>query len=202
MTGPAAPEPRDALTLRITDDERARAASVVDAAVADGRLTWTEHAERYEHIWAARTRAELLPTIADLGLPEPAPARQRVVSVFSKVTRAPAITSGQLHARAVFGAVILDLSGMRPGEELHVRASSCFGKVAIRVPDDATVSDDGGVLLGKRAIRARTPRPDGPVVRITGLSAFGNLKVYRAGDGEWDLPDLGHGHHHLHRHYR
>jgi hypothetical protein len=198
-------EPQDGLQLRVTDDERAAAASVADAAVADGRLTWTEHAERYEQIWAARTRAELAPTIADLGRPEPVevPRPQRVLAVFSKVNRTPSVGSGHLHARALFGAVILDLTGMRPGDEVHVRASSWFGKVAIRVADDATVTDDGTVLLGKRAIRGPGGGPaGGPVVRITGRSAFGNLKVFRTSDGEWgpEFPHVPPGARHLHLH--
>ncbi|MFD1045695.1 DUF1707 domain-containing protein, partial [Kibdelosporangium lantanae] len=38
--------------LRLSDDERWAATRVLDNAVADGRITWQEHAERSEQVWA------------------------------------------------------------------------------------------------------------------------------------------------------
>jgi hypothetical protein len=172
-------EPKDAVTLRISDTDRARAASVVDAAVADGRLTWTEHHERTAAIWSARTGAELAPTVADLPVAAPAVPAKHITSVFSKICRAPVPDARPLRVRAVFGAVVLDLTGLRRGEHLTVHASSFCGKVQLVVGPDATVLDDGGVLLGKRAAAGRSPVPDGPVIHLSGLSAFGNLKIFR-----------------------
>ncbi|HET9143660.1 DUF1707 domain-containing protein [Actinophytocola sp.] len=172
-------EPNDALTLRVSDTERARAAAVVDAAVADGRLTWTEHHERTAAIWSARTRAELVPAVADLPVPVPDLPPKPITSVFSKVCQAPVPDARPLQVRAVFGAVILDLTGLRRGERLVVRASSFCGKVQLMIGPDATVLDDGGVLLGKRAAAGRGRAPDGPVIQLSGLSAFGNLKILR-----------------------
>jgi hypothetical protein len=172
-------EPQDALTLRVSDTERARVASVVDAAVADGRLTWTEHYERTEAIWSARTRAELAPPVADLAVPVPTAPPKHITSVFSKVCRAPAPDARPLRVRAVFGAVILDLTGLRRGEHLTLQASSFCGKVQLSIGPDATVLDDGGVFLGKRAAAGRSRVPDGPVIHLSGLSALGNLKIFR-----------------------
>jgi hypothetical protein len=168
---------------RVSDAERARAASEVDAAVADGRLTWTEHAERTGLIWAARTRDELLPPIADLGPVALEPSRSQQVNVFcSKVIRAVAAGTGQVGARARFGAIVLNLAALRPGEAIDVAASSFCGKVMIIVPDDATVIDEGDVILGKRATPRGPADPGGPVIRLTGRSTLGNLKVFRSGD--------------------
>lgn len=175
-------EPQDALRMRATDAERARAASAVDAAVADGRLTWTEHAERYGQIWAAQTRGELLPPLADLGGTIEIPQTQRVVVAFSKVQRAVAGSTQEVFAKATFGAIVLDLTALRPGNQLLVHASSFCGKILIMVPDDATVIDRGEVFLGKRAALRTSPPPGGPVIRIDGRSSLGNLKVRRASD--------------------
>jgi hypothetical protein len=174
--------------MRATDAERAKAASAVDAAVADGRLTWTEHSERYGQIWAAQTRGELLPPLADLGGSIDTPVVQRVTAVFSKVARATSAATQQVHAKATFGAIVLDLTAMRPNQEILVHASSFCGKILIMVPDDATVVDQGRVLLGKRAAVRTSPPPGGPVVRIDGKSSLGNLKVRRASQGQFDEP--------------
>lgn len=202
MTAPSGREPADVMRLRATDAERARAASAVDAAVADGRLTWTEHSERYGQIWSAQTRGELLPPLADLGGTIELPQVQRVSAVFSKVARATSASTQQVYANAVFGAIVLDLTAMRPNQEIYVHASSFFGKVLIMVPDNATVVDHGEVRLGKRSALKTSPPPGGPVVRIDGKSSFGNLKVRRASDGLWDghQPFAGQvGHVHLHQ---
>jgi hypothetical protein len=184
MSGLANPEPGDGLTRRVTDAERSRAANAVDAAVTDGRLTWTEHSERSGQIWAAQTRGELMPALAGLGPVRIDPLQvQRVSAVCSKVSRAISAATQEVHASAVFGAIVLDLTAMRPGQEIDVQASSFCGKVLIMVADDATVIDQGDVLLGKRsALRTAVPT-GGPVVRLAGRSAFGNLKVRRAGEG-------------------
>lgn len=55
-----------AAALRIGDADRDRAAADLGEHYAQGRLTADEHAERLEQVWAARTRAELLPLFRDL----------------------------------------------------------------------------------------------------------------------------------------
>ena len=185
MTGQLDPGSEQHRRLRISDAERARAAGELDAAVADGRLTWTEHSERSGLVWAAQTRADLAPPLADLGasIDVETPQVQRVVATFSKVGRAISASTRQVYANAVFGAIVLDLSAMRPGQEIFVQASSFCGKVLVLVADNATVVDEGDVLLGKRAALRTSPPPGGPLVRLAGRSAFGNLKVRRASEG-------------------
>ncbi|MBC9732453.1 DUF1707 domain-containing protein [Nocardioides marmotae] len=67
--------------LRIGDAERDRAASDLAEHYAEGRLTAAEHAERLDRIWAARTRADLVPVFGDLpartGAYAAVPARPR-----------------------------------------------------------------------------------------------------------------------------
>lgn len=191
------PGASDDLALRITDEERARAAGLLDAAVADGRLTWTEHSERTGLVWAARTRGDLGPHLADLGeIPRPDSPTRHVLAVASKVSRA--LEPGQVVvARALFGAVILDFSLLQPGEQVEVEASSFCGKVIIYVPENATVIDHGTVVLGKRTVVGAPPGPGGPVVRLSGRSTLGHLRVHRGLDDPWHR----HGHHGHHGHH-
>ncbi|MGI8521852.1 MAG: DUF1707 SHOCT-like domain-containing protein [Nocardioides sp.] len=52
--------------LRIGDAEREAAAAELGEHYAQGRLTQTEHGERLDRVWAARTQAELTPVFGDL----------------------------------------------------------------------------------------------------------------------------------------
>ncbi|SDM69994.1 DUF1707 SHOCT-like domain-containing protein [Allokutzneria albata] len=173
------PEDGSALVRRISDEDRENAAVVLNRAVADGRLTWTEHAERLEQVYAARTAGELSPVLADLHQPAPVDRTpKRLSAVFSKVIRAPEGTS-PLRVRAVFGAAIIDLRSARPGEEIDLNASSAFGKVVLTVPVDAVVIDEGGAVFGKRHVSAPASGSSGAVIRLSGRSVFGKLVVHR-----------------------
>ena len=52
--------------LRASDADRDRAASVLNEAMAEGRLTPEEHSERLESIYAAKTQADLVPLLEDV----------------------------------------------------------------------------------------------------------------------------------------
>jgi hypothetical protein len=166
------------LALRLSDEERWEAARVLDAAVADGRISWEEHAERTDRVFSARTRADLEPQLVDLGSATPVERSQRVLALASKIIRAPE-TCREVHARAVFGAVVLDLSAMGRGEQVRVDASSFCGKVVLHVAPDATVIDEGTAVLGNRKIFGTGHGSGGPVVRLTGRVTLGNVKVFR-----------------------
>ena len=169
------------LTIRISDDDRAAAARALDTAVADGRLTWTEHAERSEGVWAARTRGDLVPFLADLGtapVPRATAGVQQINVTLSKVVRTPDTTK-RIEAFAKFGAVFLDLTALRPGDRVDLVASSLCGKVVLHVTPDTQVIDDGEVWLGKRKVLGTPPGPGGPVVHVTGRSSLGHFKVFR-----------------------
>jgi hypothetical protein len=185
----ALPEPtRDAAILRISDADREQAVVALNDAVADGRLSWEEHAERVDLALKARTRAELAPYLADLGkLGVPSSAGnlpQRVVARGSKIIRSPE-PGRRVEARALFGAVYLKLVDAEPGTEILVEASSFCGKVVLIVGEDATVIDEGDAVLGKRKILTEAPSGNGPVIRITGRSTLGHLKVVQEGSDWW-----------------
>jgi DUF1707 SHOCT-like domain len=172
------------LAVRLSDEERWEATRVLDAAVADGRITWDEHAERSAMVLAARTRGDLGLQLADLGPTRPVEISQPVVATLSKIVRTPEATR-EVYAKANFGAVILDLGGLRPGEQIHITADAFCGKIAVYVPDDAVVIDDGTAALGNRKIFGSALGQGGPVVRISGKVTMGNLKVFRDEIRHW-----------------
>ncbi|ALG11024.1 DUF1707 SHOCT-like domain-containing protein [Kibdelosporangium phytohabitans] len=169
------------LAIRLSDEERMAAIRVLDTAVGDGRITWDEHTERTELVWVAKTRADLSPHLADLGpvATQTAPP-QHVVATISKVIRAPEATR-EVRAKARFGAVVLNLASMRPGEQIQITADAFCGKVMVFVPENATVIDEGTAVMGKRSVFCASDNTGGPVVRITGRVTMGNIKVF-AGD--------------------
>jgi hypothetical protein len=175
---------------RLSDQDREQAVALLNEAVADGRLTWQEHAERVELAWSARTPDQLAPYLADLGTDLARVVRrggepQRVVARASKIIRRPE-PGRRIEARSLFGAVYLDLTDAVDGEELLVEASSFCGKVVLTVSDDATVVDEGDAVLGKRKILAPSPvGGNGPLIRITGRSTLGHLKVFGENHHRW-----------------
>jgi hypothetical protein len=178
--------------LRLSNDEREQAVAVLNEAVADGRLTWEEHAERVDGVYKSRTRAELAPFLADLGTVDlrarralaPVEGGARVEAFASKIIRKP--EPGQsIRARARFGAVYLDFTDFEPGDDVLVEASSFCGKVVLTVPEGATVVDSGDAVFGKRKVLYSETDGDGPVIRISGRSTLGHMKVFGPGRRWW-----------------
>ncbi|MBS44466.1 MAG: hypothetical protein CMH83_15145 [Nocardioides sp.] len=58
--------------LRLSDADRERAVTALDEHFVQGRLDATEHAERVDAAWTARTGADLGPLFADLPSHTPA----------------------------------------------------------------------------------------------------------------------------------
>jgi hypothetical protein len=191
---PSEPDP-DA-SLRVSDAERDRAASVLSDALAEGMLTAAEHSERLDLIYAARTRAELVPVLADIAVPAsraPAPAFQagqpdRMVAVFGGASRkgawrpSPATT-----VVTVFGGANIDLrDAVLPGQEIEIRTVSVFGGVSITIPPHMRVIDSGTAVFGGRDIPGDSPesqRDDAPLLRLHGSCVFGGVSVSRQPPG-------------------
>ena len=94
----AGPESR--LDLRASDADRDHTASVLGGALAVGRLTSTEYAERLDATYAARTLGDLAPLTRDLPESEAGEGgaaiagRAEVAARFSKVIRPAAGSPG------------------------------------------------------------------------------------------------------------
>jgi hypothetical protein len=185
--------------LRASDADRDAAASVVNNALAEGRLTAEEHSDRLDAIYSAKTQAELVPLLEDLpgtgsAAPVPRPAGGaaaragrggRIVAIFSGHSR-----KGGWHAEpvieviAVFGGVDLDFrEAVLPGQEVVLRATAVLGGVDVIVPPEMRVVDGGGIaILGGRDLAGTSVEssgPDAPVLRIEGTCILGGIDVKR-----------------------
>jgi len=188
------------LEQRAADRDRDEVAVILGEALATGRLTSEEHAERLEAVYAARTYGDLVPITRDLPhdrtggvvLPE-STVRQEVTATLSKVHRGGRWVPGRhTELRASFGALIVDMSeAVLPGREITIAANSLFGKLVVRVPANARIVDEGGAVCGKWAVHGRSlsredgqqgpGAEDGPLIRITGRARFGKVTIVRAG---------------------
>ncbi|HEX4792026.1 MAG TPA: DUF1707 domain-containing protein [Actinospica sp.] len=188
------------LEQRAADRDRDEVAVILGEALAIGRITSEEHAERLEAVYAARTYGELAPLTEDLPrertagvvLPE-STVRQEVSATLSKVHRGGRWVPGrQTVLRSHFGALIVDMSdAVLPGREITVAVDVLCGKLVLRVPENARVVDEGGAVLGKWSVWGRRGGParaadaeEGPLIRITGRARLGKATIVRAGAGE------------------
>ncbi|NRQ39899.1 DUF1707 and DUF2154 domain-containing protein [Nonomuraea sp. NN258] len=178
--------------MRASDADRDRVAAVLGEALANGRLTSVEHADRLEAAYTAKTVGELVPLTRDLPAvsvtSSPASIEQQTVSAtFSKVVKKGRwIASRHTHLQATFGALIVDLSdAVLPGREITLSVNSYMGKLIIRVPDSAQVIDEVGALFAKRQVSGGAGG-DGPVIRVVGRVTFGKVIVSR-GVSDWNL---------------
>ncbi|MEU3415884.1 MULTISPECIES: DUF1707 SHOCT-like domain-containing protein [unclassified Streptomyces] len=186
--------------LRASDADRDRVADILREALAEGRLTADEHAERVDGVLNAKTVGELEVFIRDLPAayerpaapaytpvpprPEPgavpAEADASVVAVFSSAMRRGRWRAGRrLHAYAVFGSVEIDLSeAIFEYQQVVVKAVSVFGDVQIRVPENISLRGTGGGVLGKFEVSPLDSVDSGaPVVYVDGWAVLGTVEA-------------------------
>jgi hypothetical protein len=173
--------------LRASDADRDATAARLGGALAVGRLTSAEYAERLDAAYAALTMGELAPLTRDLpdveaGEGSVAPGRAGIAARFSKVIRSGRWVAGR-HTRLTvrFGALIINLAdAVLPGREVTVEVDAFCGKLIVIVPAGAHVIDEGGALFAKRAIYGRAAAAeDGPVIRLVGDARFSKVAVFR-----------------------
>ncbi|MEU9332445.1 DUF1707 domain-containing protein [Streptomyces sp. NPDC048290] len=191
-----------AAELRASDAERDRFADILREAMAEGRLTADEHAERIDGVYRAKTVGELEPLVRDLpgahqgpadpaAAPGTAPSRpsagaipaepdDTIVAVFSAATRKGRWRAGRrIHAYAVFGSVEIDLSeALFEYQQIVIKAFSVFGSVDIRVPENVSLRGSGGGVLGNFEVRTLdSGEPQAPVVFVDGWAILGSVEA-------------------------
>lgn len=197
-------QPDDRRRLRASDDDRHRAAEFLRDAAGEGRLSLEELDERLEHVYQARTYAELEPVTDDLPVPgnpgtEPSRAAprsstqpdQRIggtpgssvsIAIMSGVQRKAGWVVPPDHTVVAFwGGAEFDLREARFAErEVTIRAVAIMGGVEITVPEDITVVVDGMGFMGGFDDNASGDGPAGaPVLRVTGFAFMGGVGVKR-----------------------
>jgi hypothetical protein len=194
QTAPAASE------FRASDADRDRVADILREALAEGRLTADEHAERVEGVLNAKTVGELDVFIRDLpaahgqrttpsGTPAPnrptvgaipADPDDNVVAVFSSAVRKGRWRAGRrIHAYAIFGSVEIDLSeALFEYQQVVIKAFSVFGNVEVRVPENVSLRGMGGGVLGNFEVHTLdSAEPEAPVVYLDGWAVLGNVEA-------------------------
>jgi hypothetical protein len=200
---PAAQEPAPSkpVGLRASDADRDRVADILREALAEGRLTTEEHAERVEGVYGAKTVAELAPFVQDLPagaqfapprpVPQQVPARppvggvpfappENLVAVFSSSCRRGRWrVSPRTQAYAIFGNVEIDLSeAVFEHPHIMIKAFSLFGSVEIAVPENVSLRGNGGGILGSFEVdTVDSAEPGAPVVHVDGWSVLGSIEA-------------------------
>lgn len=185
-----------AADLRASDADRDRVTDILREALAEGRLTADEHAERVEGALAARTVGELDALIRDLPAahqarrahaapvaaagPVPVDPDQTVVAVFSSSVRKGRRRTGRrIHAYAVFGSIEIDLSeALFDHRHVVIKAVSVFGNVEVRVPENISLQGAGGGVLGNFEVHTlEAESPDAPLVQVDGWAVLGSIEA-------------------------
>lgn len=195
MSGPDRGDPH----ARASDEERERAARLVQAAVGDGRLTPAQGTERLAGIVAAVHREELQAYTQDL---EVSPSRRppgeygaqaatgaesptSSFSLLRATVRRGEWAPGPEHSVLAFmGGAELDLRHARLDPQgTTIRAFAIMGGVVIIVGPDVEVRCDGRGAMGGFADLSgptTTPPPFGaPPLHVTGAAIWGGVEIRR-----------------------
>jgi hypothetical protein len=181
--------------LRASDADRDQAATVLNTAMAEGRLTAEEHSERLDALYAAKTHADIVPLLDDLPghgtALAPAPAAlapagpvNRIRAILSEATR-----KGTWHVEpvleivTVLGGAELDFrEAVLADREVSLKVTCVLSGVVIIVPPEMRVIDSGSAVLGGRDITGESDEsaePDAPLLRISGTCVLGGIEVNR-----------------------
>ncbi|HMH89592.1 MAG TPA: DUF1707 domain-containing protein [Streptosporangiaceae bacterium] len=177
--------------LRASDADRDRAASVLNGAMAEGRLTADEHSDRLDALYAAKTHAEIVPLLDDLpgrttaaSPAKPSGEVSHIVAILSGATRTGSWTAPPaMNVVSVLGGVELDFrEATLPAGDITISAVCVLGGLEITVPPEMHVVDNGVAILGGREITAdsdESGQPGAPVLRIKGFCFLGGVEVKR-----------------------
>ncbi|RFS85296.1 DUF1707 and DUF2154 domain-containing protein [Actinomadura spongiicola] len=190
---------RSAAHLRASDADRDEVADRLREALAEGRLTPEEHAERIDAVYRAKTYADLAPVLSDLPpegaprpgverrpddpVPSPPPAQSpNLVAIFSGVERKGRwLVEPTTNVTCVFGGADLDFrQAVLSGGEVTVNVNCVFGGVSMTVPPGVRVIASNTAIFGGNELPDDdTTDPDAPVIRVTGTLLFGGVSVKR-----------------------
>ncbi|WP_411105645.1 DUF1707 domain-containing protein [Streptomyces sp. cmx-4-9] len=189
---PAAPAPA---RLRASDADRDRIARTLADALAEGRLTAEEHAERLDSLYAVKTVDELEPLVRDLPAPgtghvpaapaagaAPGGVSDHVVAVCSSAARKGRWRPGA-HTRAVsvMGDVTLDLTEAVFAQQVtEINVTCVLGNVEILVPENVSLRGYGSGVLGNFEVGGEgrsDADPQAPVVIVRGFALLGNIEA-------------------------
>jgi hypothetical protein len=175
------PQPRD---LRASDADRDRVIAMLSAAAGDGRLTMSEHAERVERAYTARTLGELAVLTTDLAEPSAQPFRLDhrgpVLALFGRDRRDGRwVVPATVPVVALFGEVVLDLrEALLQSSRVVVNATVVGGTLELIVPEGVAVELLGTAVLTRKINRTQRAGVAGmPVVEVRSAAFGGTIRV-------------------------
>jgi hypothetical protein len=174
--------------LRASDADRERAVDLLGDALADGRLTAVEHAERMERAYTSRTLGELAALTIDLAPAEQQPVRvddRPVHALFGSLRRSGRwVVPARFPVTAVFGTVELDLrEAILQRRHIVIDANVLCGTVHLLVPEGVRVDVATRMVLSSRVLKVRPAGEragqvdEGPIIEIGGTLVLGSIKV-------------------------
>lgn len=214
--------------MRASDADRDRVADQLREALAEGRLSAEEHAERLDAVYQAKTYAELAPIVHDLpatggvpapeaapavrdDLPPPPAGAPNIVAVFSGAERKGRwLVEPNTNVVAVFGGVELDLrQAVLSQRDITINVVAIMGGINLTVPAGVRVVDSVTAIFGGSSVPpGDTVDPEAPVIRLTGFALFGGVSVTRrnadgtTASGRMDHRSLHEEQRRIHREFR
>lgn len=171
--------------------------ALLSEAAGDGRLTLSEHSERIERAYSARTLGELAVLTADLAVPAAQPirldGRRPVAGIFGRERRDGRwVVPERLTVSAVFGEVVLDMrEAILQSQRVTVLATLMGGTLQLIVPEGVVVETTGTAVLSTRSGSRDAgpppgpPPPHAPVIEVRTFALAGRLKVIRPRQSRW-----------------
>jgi hypothetical protein len=150
---------------------------MLSEALADGRLSHAEHAERMPLALTARTLGDLAALTGDLAAPEHQPVQldggKQVAALFTTTDRRGRwVVPSAVTCMAAFGEVVLDFTeAILQDRHVVVTVYALFGRVRLIVPAGVEVVMSGNSILGRQrgGTARRVPTSsDIPVIEVRG----------------------------------
>jgi hypothetical protein len=178
---------------RASDNDRERAASVVQEAHSDGRLDFEELDERLTQIYSAKTELELRTATADLvALPHGSNSVEMVIR--GKHSAQKREGAWQVPERVVavgeHSSIRLDFTdAVIPWREVHVDARIKHSSIVMIVPPGWSINiDEIDMVHGTAANKAGAPAAGGVRLRVTGEARHGSIVVRHPRKRHWWWP--------------
>ena len=177
---------------RASDNDRERAAAVVQEAHSDGRLDFQELGERLTQIYSAKTQLELRNATSDLVPVTHGNAKELTLRAkHSAQKREGAWTVPErVTAIAEHSAVKLDFTdAIVHWAEIHVDAHAKHSSVVMVIPEGWSVDIDQVDMIHSQAKnKAGPPRPGGVRLHVTGEARHGSIVVRPPRNRHWWWP--------------
>jgi hypothetical protein len=177
---------------RASDNDRERAAAVVQEAHSDGRLDFQELDERLTQIYSAKTQLDLRNATSDLVPVTHGNAKELTLRAkHSAQKREGAWTVPErVTAIAEHSSVKLDFTdAIVHWAEIHVDAHAKHSSVVMVIPEGWSVDIDQVDMIHSQAKnKAGPPRPGGVRLHVTGEARHGSIVVRHPRKRHWWWP--------------